>query len=136
MENNTLKETRNFNLWLLFLFFGIFNNFIFYYIGIRSKYRRYIQFGHFYTFIWLLYIFSLIIKDNSFSSIIPLIYMFSYPAGIYLGFSSRKYYSYRLILLKEAASLNLINQKITVTDNYDLYYLINSTVPQPGSVFE
>ena len=136
MEKNISKETQNFNIWILFIFLGLFNNFIFYYIGIKSKYQRYIQYGHYFSFIWLLFIFSLILRDETFTSFIPLVYMFSYLAGIYLGFSSRKYYSYRLILVKEAVSLNLINKKIDITDNYDLYYLINSTVPKLGSVFE
>ena len=136
MENNTLKETRNSDLWLFFVFLGFFNNFIFYYIGIKSKYQRYIQYGHFYTFIWFLFIFSLILKDQFFSTCMLLVYIFSYIAGIFLGLLSKKYYNYRLILLKEAASLNLVSKKIDITDNYDLYYLINSKVPESASVFE
>ena len=65
-----------------------------------------------------------------------LVYIFSYIAGIYLGFSSKKYYTYRLILLEEAESLNLINKKIDITDNYDLYYLINSKNITSESVFK
>ena len=136
MENNTLKETRNSDLWLFFVFLGFFNNFIFYSIGIKSKYQRYIQYGHFYTFIWFLFIFSLILKDQFFSTCMLLVYIFSYISGIFLVLLSKKYYNYRLILLKEAASLNLVSKKIDITANYDLHYLINSKVTESASVFE
>ena len=136
MENSASKQTQNKNLWIFLLFFGIFNNFIFYYIGVKSKCQRYIQCGHFFTFIWILFIFSLILKDKVFNNKMLLVYIFSYIAGIYLGFSAKKYYTYRLILLEEAESLNLINKKIDITDNYDLYYLINSKNITSESVFK
>ena len=136
MKKYISKEFKNTDLWILALFLGFFNNFIFYYIGIKSKCYKYIQCGHFFTFIWLLFITSLILKDYFFNTYMPIAYIFSYLAGIFLGFSTRKYYTYRLVLLEEAEHLNLINKKTDITDNYDLYYLINSKIPKSDSVFK